>query len=206
MYACMHRFNSTETTYSFCFFGDITANGSISLGRYQRWGVRTFDHIDHDDSSGHAQESDGGVDDDDEQEEEEEEDRLCVASDLNGTCNTDSLSKRVSSLMSNNSYTASIATTTTTASSSLFTWIGSTSTSDGCELDRIVLQPHQLVQDDPSRPLEQSRLDHTSSEVRVDYNSRPTELDRVARHYTEGYREGCFTTHILSYQHNSTAA
>ena len=37
----MHRFNSTETTYSFCFFGDITANGSISLGRYQRWGVMT---------------------------------------------------------------------------------------------------------------------------------------------------------------------
>ncbi len=37
----MHRFNSTETTYSFCFFGDITANGSISLGRYQRWTMMT---------------------------------------------------------------------------------------------------------------------------------------------------------------------
>ena len=127
----MHRFNSTETTYSFCFFGDITANGSISLGRYQRWGVRTFDHIDHDDSSGHTQESDGGVDDDDDdeqEEEEEEEDRLCAASDLNGTCNADSLSMRVSSLMSNNSYTASVATTTNSnASSSLSTWIGSTS-------------------------------------------------------------------------------
>ena len=92
--------------------------------------------MDHDDSSGHAQESDGGVDDDDGLQ-EEEEDRLCAASDLNGTCNADSLSKRVSSLMSNNSYTASVATTTTTAasatstnsstSSSLFTWIGSTS-------------------------------------------------------------------------------
>jgi hypothetical protein len=91
--------------------------------------------MDHDDSSGHAQESDGGVDDDDGLQ-EEEEDRLCAASDLNGTCNADSLSKRVSSLMSNNSYTASVATTTTAsvamttssnASSSVSTWIGSTS-------------------------------------------------------------------------------
>lgn len=135
MYVCIHRFNSTETTYSFCFFGDITANGSISLGRYQRWGVRTFDHIDHDDSSGHAQESDGGVDDDDEQEEEEEEDRLCAASDTNGTCNTDSLSKRVSSLMNTSNSTtattatisASATTTSSSAFSSLSTWIGSTS-------------------------------------------------------------------------------
>lgn len=133
----MYRFNSTETTYSFCFFGDITANKSIALGSFQRWGVRAFDdeHIysdDDDDSSSLAKKSDSVGE---KEEEEEEDDRLCAASDQNRTCNADSHSKRTSSLMSSNSSTAaataaaaaSSTTSSSASSSSLSTWIGSMS-------------------------------------------------------------------------------
>ena len=128
IYVCTHRFNSTETTYSFCFFGEITANKSIALGSFQRWGVRAFDdeHIYSDDDDGSssslAKKSDG-VDD------KEEEERQCAASDQNRTCNADSHSKRTSSLMSSNRSTAAAAASATTSSnaSSLSTWIGSIS-------------------------------------------------------------------------------